>query len=350
MKPLFRNAYLLIISSFVSWLSMGCTNSSSTEATPQSGCRIQKSVAVSKSKFFDQTNQATYEYDSRGNLAKTVAMMDKRPTSGIFGGQTGTTTTSYTYDADGYLTASTTDELYITTTDKTIREQFITATSYSYSNGRLAAYTLKSTNAQDTTITAFAYIYNSAGDLTQMTNFNPANPSRVLSTYVYQKNQLVDYIEGYGTSERHPYTIENGLVTKSIIPGSSDELVLVAMFDSQQRIIKREEYHNTQLQQYDVQTWSDAKPALASLPSFKGFPAVIFSVFSGQPGVLATRKSFYWNSVRKIMEPYNEIVHAVLTNAQGFVTNDLITVNHSNPAAAEQDYTITETYIYTGCR
>ncbi len=56
---------------------------------------------MSKSKFFDQTDQTTYEYNPQGNLTKTVATLDKRPTSSTFGAQTGTTTATYTYDADG---------------------------------------------------------------------------------------------------------------------------------------------------------------------------------------------------------------------------------------------------------
>lgn len=348
MQRFFRITYLLTLCSFANWLSTGCNNDASDEATPDAPCRIQQSVAVSKSKFYDQTYRITYEYDGNGNLIKTLTTADKRPTSGTIGTQTGTKTDTYIYTPDGYLTRMASDEFYVTTTDKPIREQFTTTYKYSYANGRLSGYTVTRTNAQQTTTTTFSYAYDSAGDVSQIVNDNPSNPTGLSYVYIYQKNELVDYVEKSGTTERRPYTIQNGVITKMTIPGSNDTLVITATADNRQRIIKREEFVNGQLRQYDVQTWTDAKPATAALPPFKGFPTVTLSVFSGKVGVLATRSQFYWNAVSKTMQPYTESLSVVQTNSQNFITSAVTTVNH--PATADQNYTTTETYTYTGCR
>ncbi len=114
---------------------------------------------------------------------------------------------------------------------------------------------------------------------------------------------------------------------------------------------KREEYIDGQLSQYDIQTWTDAKHSSASLPPFKGFPAVIPEFpFSGFVGVMASRTQFFWNAISKTMQQHNESTSTVQTNAQGYVTNVFTTSKHSNPAPADQDFTITETYTYSGCQ
>ena len=359
MKLLSRNASVLILSLITGWLTTGCGADSSNEATPQSDCRIQKYVAVSKSRFFDQTNQSTYDYDSQGNLIKTVATTDKRPTSGTIGSQTGTTTNTYTYNADGFLTASTSQELYLTTTDKVIREQITTTKSYSYTNGRLAGYVINRIGAYGVTaITNGSLGHDASGDLVRKTETIasvvhdpaiakeiPASSAGYTRIWMYQKNQLVDYVEKSGTSEVRPLTIQNGIVTK--IGGSNYEVRYE--HDSQQRVSKQEHFADGQLNEYYLQTWTDAKPSSATLPAFKGFPAIAQVSAFNQAGVSATHKTFFFNSVSKTMYQFSERTSVVQTNAQGFISGAIITTTHY-PAASSQDLTTTETYTYTGCQ
>lgn len=360
MKPFLRNTRLLFLSAFIGWLSTGCNKNSPNEASPQLGCRIQKYVAVTKSNFYDQTNQITYDYDTQGNLAKTTATMAKRPTSGAVGGQTGTTTVDYAYDADGYLTSSTSQELYLTTTDKTIREQITTAKSYSYANGRLAGYTINRIGAYGVTMnTTGSLAYDAGGNLVSKTETTtnvvqdpaiaterPVNSTGATRIWTYRNNQLIDYVERADAAESRPFTIQAGVITK--IAGSNYEVRIE--YDSQQRVTKQEYFVEGQLNDYYLQTWTDAKPSLATLPPFKGFPTVGSIAELVQAGVVSTRKTFYRNSVSKTMQQYDESTSVVQTNAQGFVTNIASTTNHPNPAAAAQDFTTTETYTYTGCQ
>lgn len=363
MKTILRFSFILVGSVFISWLNVGCTTDKN-ETSPQSTCRIQQYVSVSKSKFSDQTNRINYSYDSQDKLTKTVSTMEKRPVNGATGGQTGTTTVTYTYDINGYLTASASQELYVTvsTPTNTIREQITTTKSYSYTNGRLSGYETNRIGAYGiTTKVTGSLAYNPSGDLVSKTETStstvhdpaiakeiPGSSAATVRIWTYQTNQLVDYVEKFGNTERRPFTIENGLITKMVFPGTN-ELVVTAAFDNQKRLTKREEYIDGQLSRYDVQTWTDARPSSASLPGFSGFPAVAQLLESTQTGVSSSYKSFYRNTVSKTMEPYEERVSTVQTNAQGYVTNVVTTSKHPNPAAADQDFTITETYTYSGC-
>lgn len=349
-----------MLSAFVGWLCMGCINSSSNEATPQSDCRIQRCNAVTKAKFYDHVSQTTYDYDAQGNLSAVTTTMEKRPLNGAIGNQTGNKTVNHSYDADGFLTASTSQELYIRITDKTAREQITTTTSYSYVSGRLSGYTIKRIGAHGiTTTTTGSLAYDASGDLVSKTETNahvvhdpaiakelPASPTGIIRIWTYQKNKLIDYVERFGASEFRPFTIKDSVITK--ITGTNYEVRFA--YDSQQRVTKQENFVDGQLTEYFVQTWTDAKPMAASLPSFKGFPAIVSVLEYGPKGVLASHEYFYWNSVSKTMQQYNASTYTVQTNAQGFVTNAVNTTKHPYPATADQDFVTTETYTYTGCQ
>ncbi|GAB3226053.1 hypothetical protein [Spirosoma arcticum] len=327
---------------------------------PQSDCRIQTYVAVSKSRFDNKTNQTTYDYDPRGNLLKTVMTTDERSTSGTKGGQTGNKTVTYTYDADGFLTASASQELYVTTTTNNIQKQEITTTTrYSYANGRLSGYVTTRIGAYGVTTHAIdSLVYDASGDLVSRTETNTtvvhdpsiakeitANSTGPTRVWTYQKNQLVDYVETYGTSEGRPLTIQNGVVTK--IGGSNYEIRYG--YDNQQRVTKQEHFANGQLNEYYLQTWTNSRPSSAALPPLKGFPTVIPVPESIQTGVLASKKTFFRNSVSNAIYQYNESTSVVQANAQGFITGATITSTHYPPASS-QDVVTTETYTYTGCQ
>ncbi len=347
MKTILRISYWLVSSLVVGWLSAGC-NHNTNEVSPQGTCRIQQYTATSKSQFSNKVVQTTYTYDQAGNLIRSVSTTDSRPNTGTFGTQTSTTTATYTYNAEGYLTVSTSGwrSTTILLDNQPKTTVFSSATSYSYTSGRLTQQAKIDTGTYVPSNNPFltTYEYDSNGDLTKMVSGSPSYQQ----IWVYAKNQLIDYIERSGSSENHPYTVQDGVITKMIFFGSQEELVVTALYDNQKRIIKREEYINNQLTRSDARTWTDADPASASLPLFKGFPVVNLVSLSGLDGVPATHKQLYWNSISKTMNPFNEDTYTVQINGQGFITGAVIVSKH--PLAADQDYTTTETYTYTGCQ
>ena len=345
----FSFLYTLCVSLFVGWLLAGCAGNSG-EATPQGACRIQEYRATDKTQYSNTSLQTTYAYDPSGNLTKSVASIDVRPTSGTFGTQLTTTMVTYTYDAAGYLTASKSEQQNtITLQNNTIKtEQYTNSYSYSYTSGRL---TQKAENYSGTSVSPSGsistYEYDSNGNVASITSTGLSDKT-YSTVWSYRNNQLVDYVEKKGTSEKRPFTIQDGLITKMVFPGTENELVVTAAFDNQKRAIRIDNYVNKQLTEYDVQTWTDAKPASASLPPFKGFPVPTPSSFDVQTGVLATKQHFYWNSVSKTMQLFSESTTTAQTNTQGYITSAVI--NFTYPNNSGQSSVKTETYTYTGCQ
>ncbi|GAB4041793.1 hypothetical protein [Spirosoma jeollabukense] len=350
---------ILLISLFSSWLTVGC-NSSSNDAPPQGTCRIQQYASVSKSDALKTVSlyQTDYTYDAQGNLAKTVTTFTKQ-TTGITDTQNETTTVSYTYDAQGYLTKSDSQQKATNVfAGKTKNEQSSVVSNYAYTNGRLSSINTRRIGAYgvNTTISE-SYEYDGSGDLAKKTatltyHYDPAvateiplNTTPIQQISTYQKNQLVDYVEKSGSTEYRPLTIQNGLVT---VFSTTPNFRTVWEYDSQKRQSKIADYVGDTLTRATTQTWSDAKPATAALPSFKGFPATIPSSDFGQPGVLSTYTYTVWNSINKKMETSVEQTSVIQTNSQGFVTNVVTTAK--NPAAVSQSYITTDTYTYAGCQ
>ncbi|CAN5373327.1 hypothetical protein BH09BAC4_BH09BAC4_42920 [soil metagenome] len=350
---------ILLIFLFSSWLTVRC-NSNSNDATPQSTCRIQQYVSVSKSADL-KTNtlyQIDYAYEPPGNLAKTVTTFTKQIT-GSTDMQNETTTVSYTYDAEGYLTKIDSQQKATNIlAGKTKNEQSSVVSNYVYTNGRLSGINTRRVGAYgvNTTVSE-SYEYDGTGDLAKKIatityGYDPAvateipvSPSGGQQISTYQKNQLVDYVEKSGSTDYRPFTIQNGLVTMF---STTPNFRTVWEYDGQKRQAKIADYVGDTLTRTTSQTWSDAKPATASLPAFKGFPATIPSSDFGQPGVLATSTNANWNSISKKMETSVEQTSVIQTNSQGFVTNVVTTAK--NPAAVSQNYITTDTYTYAGCQ
>jgi len=281
MKTTFRFPYGLVTSLLVGWLSAGC-NQGTNEALPQQTCRIQQYTATTKSRSTNWTRQTVYTYDQAGNLIKSVSTTNEQPVTRTLPTETTTTTATYTYNAEGYLMASTSGwrSTVSSPNSQSKTTLFSSATSYSYTSGRLTqqSETDTGTYVLSNNPVLTTYEYDSNGDLAKRTVGSPSYQQ----IWVYSKNQLIDYMERSGNSENHPFTVQDGVITKMVFPGSQQELVVTAQFDSRRRLIRREEYVNNQMTQYYTQTWTEAKPALASLPLFKGFPAILMpSIVSG---------------------------------------------------------------------
>lgn len=343
MKTILSSSYTVFISVLIGWLIAGCTHKSN-EAAPQGTCRIQLYTATTRSQFSNAGNQTTYTYDQAGNLSKIMATWSKEPINGAIGSQTTTTANTYVYDANNYLTSSTEQMVTITVFNgRTTEDRAVTNSSYSYTNSRLTTRTDQKTvsyaPSSNGTFTT-KYDYDSSGNLTKITTGN--------DSWLYQNNQLIGHGNLVSNQGSISYVIQNGVITKMVIPGDS-EFIGTGTFDEQQRLTKHDEYINGQLNRSTFQTWTNAKPSSASLPQFKGFPVIVpVSAFSGKAGVLATYKQTYWNSVRNTMETFNEDTYTVQTNEQGFITGATIVSKH--PFATDQDYTTTETYTYSGCQ
>lgn len=361
MKTIRRVYFIITGSILIGWMAGGCSHNPDGPS-PDTTCRIQQYVSRSVSSDFTSLNQTDYEYDQRGNLSKLITTYDKRPVSGTVTSQTGTTTVTYLYDADGYLTASSSQQKLTTLFGaKTTVEQVSVATSYSYANGKLTNTQMRKIGAYGVNTSAVeSYEYSSSGELVRKTAQNtydydpavateiPSSPTGPVQIWTYQQNLLTDYVEKNGSSEYRPILLQNGVVTKIMVPGSQGDYSASYEYDSQQRPVKMNEYIGGTLTRAYTQTWSDAKPSSATLPAFKGWPVLVRQM--GREGVLSTNTSSYLNTITRQIQVFTEQTSITQTNSQGFVTNNTITLTYANPAAAPQNTVTTETYIYSGCQ
>jgi hypothetical protein len=346
---------------FITWLTSNCNRSEQDTTPPQSTCRLQQYTVTTNSSGFNSTKQTSYEYDPVGNLTKITTTFNQQPTNGTYGTQTSTTTTLYSYDANGYLTTSGSEQqtTSLSFDNKPTTERVSISTSYAYTNGRLSTVTTKNAGAQGvTTTTSESYSYDGSGDLARKTaqstyvydpatgKENPAASTGASRIWTYQKNQLTDYVEKSGTSEYRPNTIQNGLVTAFTAAGNHKT---IWEYDSQQRQTKISDYVGDTLTRVTSQTWSTAKPATAALTAFKGFPVTVPTSEYGQTGVLGSSSYAYVNTATNKLETFINQTAVIQTNSQGFVTSILTTARHPNPVSASQDYTVTESYTYSGC-
>jgi hypothetical protein len=359
MNSFFNQIGRLVLAGFIGWLATGCASKTTTDVTPtDSRYRIQQYMANTKSQFYNQTDQTTFDYDTKGNLLKASITSNQTPQNGAIATQTTSKTNSYLYAADGLLLMSlnSQERNTITLPTKTIQELITTTASFSYTSNRLSGYVSKRVGAYGiTTTTVGKLVYDNTGDLLTRSEISTnvvSDPSLVKEipigsgsssrVWTYQKGQLTDYAEKTDAGETRPFTIQNGLITK--ISGAGYEVRYG--YDGQQRLIKQETFLGGKLNDYFTQTWADVKPASAALPAFLGFPVGISVLDALLPtGILATQTTFSLNPVTNVMVQYATSTSTVQANAAGFIGGATITTKNV-ASAASQDKTTTETYTY----
>lgn len=340
----------LFVSIGMGWLHTGCREGTS----PQGSCLIQQ--------FNTNPEATTYRYDPKGRPVKweyTLADL--------------TITATYTYDDQGYLTASS-----LVRNDRSSpnasqpARQTTTSAVYTYTNGQLTGYLTQKTpgSSPGVKITG-VFQYDAAGNLIKETarfkytsdpqqSAEPYNfPDDFQRTWFYNKNQLVDYTTKNGDTESHPYTIVNGLVTKVAGSATYD-------YDSQRRLSKATIYNQGTINSYYTIDWDAGKSWLESLPAFKGFPT--FKPVAGQGvettlgadlgaldyGVWATAglpKDFSYFADYKAngLVKLTKSTYTNQLNSQGYISSTTTVNTATYPDEPQQSTTRTTTYNYTGC-
>ncbi|MFD1144302.1 hypothetical protein ACFQ4C_24460 [Larkinella insperata] len=349
------NPVLLLI--FSSGLLAGCDPGRTEETARQSACRIQKIVATAQSDVSSQQEETSFTYNADGNLTQKAFKRNLSYQNGI-GNQLYTVTDTYTYDANGFLTAaaSQTSEQTTRPNNSVLSQQRSSATTYLYTDGRLTGYETRDQNPYGVVTRSTVVLkYDEKGELvtkidTRTPEIVPADapekPSGpVQSTWTYKSGQVIDYFEKNGTTESHPWTLQDGLVTKMVLPGGYTQQ---NTYDNQQRVTKNEEFVNNQLTGYYTHEWSNAKPATSTLPAFKGHP-VVRPEF-GVAGVMNTYNSYAINSQTNAAQHVSEKTGAPVANAQGLVESTTGEIRLLPTAARPQRTALTETYTYSNCQ
>lgn len=371
MKTLSRFAYLFAGCLALGWFSAGCDKTQLEDPNADADCRIQRIVSTSPAASGGAQTYTNYtidyNYDSAGRLIKTT----------YTGGGNGViTTVDYRYNTDGYLTAThsqsvrNTDSLGVPVPGKAL--SYTSDADFTYTNGRLTGYTVKSAGTiKPTVVMTGGYVYNRTGDVTQKTARNtyeydpavvkerPAYASGLQRTWTYANKQLTDYSEKTEGGETHPYTIQNGLITRVTNP---DGYATYA-YDDQQRVTKMELYNGTRLNSSYTQEWSSARVANTARPAFKGFPAVLAS-FVIDPrmgdasfGEADFGQATYVEQAYKYFADYpgygfvqlTALTNTVQTNARGLITSVTTVNTDQTPSLPSRSSQSTTTYTYTNC-
>ncbi|MGA0559918.1 hypothetical protein ACO2Q8_24870 [Larkinella sp. VNQ87] len=344
---------------FGGWLLGGCDPRQADKTARKAACRIQKIVIANQSDVSTQTNETNFSYDDDGNLTRKTQVQNQTYPSGI-GNQVYSVTDSYIYDNNGFLTTEKTETSERTTlpnnTTRTL--QRLSTTTYTYTDGRLTRSQTRYQNPYGVvTNSTVVFTYNEKGELftktdTRTTETVPDDaPEKPVGTgqgkrvWTYQNSKLVDYVEQFEGTENRPLTLQNGLVTKMVINGG---YVQQNTYDSQNRVLKTEEYLNGKLTTYFMREWSEAKPATNTLPVFKGHPIV--QPEFGSAGVLIRYDPYAINAQTNAVQHLSETISRPEVNAQGWVASATGEIRQLHPAALPQRTTVTETYTYTDCQ
>ncbi|MCY7352256.1 MAG: hypothetical protein LH606_16600 [Cytophagaceae bacterium] len=374
MKTRYTFSRALWLGLLLGWLGTGCGTRTAKETAPQSECRIQKIVRTTPG---TQTDETTYEYDAPGNLVRTTQIRDGRTVNGA-SISTGsfTTTAKYTYNAEGFLTnyawlssARSSFSLNGNVTTEPVLEHS-TNTTYTYANGRVTGYTSKRVSPFGlTTNTTGTYEYDESGNVAKETRTTayeiapgktpemPAYPAGFQQTWLYRGNQLIDYTLKTANTESHPYTIQNGLVMKSVGPTGS----FTCEYDDRQRLVRFEAKDaNNQVNHYYTLAWDTGKPATEATPDFKGFP--VREVAVGHYGVwgqegratfgrveLEKSYQFFANYSGTQVVPLGAFTYGNQTNGRGFPTSIAIESKDLSPGSSSPVTRKIETFTYSNC-
>ncbi|GAA4396388.1 hypothetical protein GCM10023187_04470 [Nibrella viscosa] len=373
MKTVVHVNYRLAVALTLHGLIIGCGQKQTEVSKAETDCRLQQVIVTRKpgNSTTASTEQTSYVYDAQGRVTGTTFTNADASGSGV------RSSVTYAYNADGFLDRS---EYQWSSQARLgsggVQNYTKTATTrYSYTNRRLTGYTVESSGTIVPTMTLkAAYTYTASGELmteslTTTYQYDPAVkeipsvPSGFQQSWTYSGGKLTDYVEKSGSVETHPYTIQNGLVTRYAFQGGYSTY----QYDSGQRLTKFESFSGNTLNHYYTFEYSEGKPALAARPGFTGVPDAAMALPAdilaltgripagrgpfGQPGVVK-RYRFYANYTGGEVIPLTDMVYASQLNSQGFVGSQTIDMRDLTPGmpASMATTAITETYTYSNCR
>lgn len=344
---------IILASALLAGVEMGCQPDAKDTTTPQTSCRIQS--------YLTPADRTTYTFDDQGKLLH----WDFDLTSGDQ-----TLKNTYTYNQDGYLTASTlvrTDRWYVKSGQPA--RQMTTTRSYSYRQGRLTGYVSESSpgSAPGNKITG-SFEYDPSGQLQSETATFRYTSDPKLSvegtglddgnqqTWLYRQNQLVDYTyqPTISVAVTHPYTIVDGRITHINTKPAYE-------YDDQGRPAKTIVYQQGNLNSYAVIEYDPGKSWHQTVPAFKGFPAI--RPLTGLETNLNVAIGFLGFGAPTVQKSYTYFAdypgHGVVqlskytylnqVNSQGFVTQTTAIGTSTYPNSPPRSDTVKTVFTYTNC-
>ncbi|ARK10999.1 RHS repeat protein [Fibrella sp. ES10-3-2-2] len=325
-------------------------------------CRIrqidEKATVQQANKTLEETtDQTIYDYDNQGRVNQVARRYEKR-----LAGQSAVVysyaeTARYVYDADGFLTAKSSEARWSPGDNQTSTNTNTSQFTYAYTNGRLTQQVTNRTNQYGLqTKIVSTYAYDATGSLLTKTDETtypaipatapekPTFPAGVTAVWTYQHGKAVDFVEKQGGTDVRPYTFQNGLLQTQT--GSNYRSVFT--YDSQGHWVKQEFWVNGQLYSSTDYTYAQAKlPPGLKPDNFKGFPAV--ADIDGVDGVMNTSVNYNLSPTGVLMKSSSTQVQPKLTGAGYLQSSDQVTTTYQNEAGTIlNQLATTTTYTYDG--
>lgn len=234
-----------------------------------------------------------YEYNANNQLFRTVTNSKNKSTSDE---SNGLSTTTYSYDADGYVTAAKSD---MTAGGKDSRDVSTTNTQYSYQKGRLSQEITNNTYERttfgtgkkdiSTYQTTTSYTYDSKGNLSKILQESVSSSSgtyKITTSLSDGKITKKVYQSGNGPETEND-TYSNGLLVQNK-NGSSTSFY---KYDGANHLIKTERWESGKQYSYTEQTYDSQKATYLANPTtfFKGWPKYTNYYGNSSNNVLNTR-------------------------------------------------------------
>ena len=345
MKP--NRTFSILTSLFAAFFLNACQPQKGEMATPQAGCEMATPQSSCKIKTFASsytTSPATtgvtgqsetiYEYDARGNLTRSAASNKAKNNNDDYQFNESIATT-FSYDADGYLTTKTEQH---DRQDAGRNTKTTTTTRYVYDNDRKLTTATETNSGSYNQTTLYSYEYDKAGKLIKFVTKTNSQKT----THIYSDCELtaVTQLNANGIATQI-YTVINGVVTKQ---ATSTDTYSTYAYNNQKQLTKSEQFVDGKINYYYEMSPIEAKPATEALPSFKGHPALL--PLTGKTGLFDSFK--FYSVIKNTMTQMNESTYKYSVNAKGFAINAV----WANKILDGVPYTInvSETYNYTDCQ
>jgi YD repeat-containing protein len=274
MKPLFLRTITTGLLLIILQLNNGCNKNN--EAVPENACKLLTYTSTGTTTMGTSSSSVTYDYNDKRLMAGySGTSVDKDKTGVELAGNS--STTSYQYDADGYLIKQL-NQFQGTSKADGARSGSNT-TDYQYQNGRLTKQTYAATETTkgktNTRNVVYKYEYDAQGNTTKLSYIDTYNGTAYSSANLYEwKDKKIAKIINIDASgiQTMPFidVNANGYITKKIDDGGYETRYT---YDSEGQQLRREDWYSGKKQSaYDIEYDTQKSWGLLASPIYKGVP------------------------------------------------------------------------------
>jgi YD repeat-containing protein len=285
------------------------------EANPAASCKLTRQLYSSTTSLGTYLYDVQYSFDASGRFTGQSSQTVNTPKTGAK--TTSSSKQTLVYDADGFLTSQNTTYESTESGKTTVQSN---SKTYEYADGRLVKDVGRDiATTGDVGNSSTKYEYESNGKIAKIT----LDSRGTLYIQTFTNGLLTKYlVRATNGTETQPATINSqGLITKNVRGSTSYDTY---EYDTQQRVVREENWFNNKLNSYRLNEYDDKKAAFGSTnPVFKGHPVV---VTNGKYVNNATRYTTYGlDGVTGLMKKQYDYVYTFAYNAKGYPTEYTMT-------------------------